>query len=195
MMNDLDLQRRTPLGLVGRGALTCMLACLLAGALAGCGGSDGGSASDGDTTAAHDDDHDHADGDHDHDHADGDHDHAHEGGMGDEHDHGEEVSLGTTMVGDWEIEAWQGHGELEPGKEMHLVVKLPFEDDGATSVRAWIGTENRLASIVGRGEYAPSHDDYDLHAEAPSPLPDGAKWWIEIERPDGTTAVGSIDAI
>lgn len=115
------------------------------------------------------------------------------GGMEDDHDHGEEVALGTATVGDFEVEAFQGHGETEPGKEMHLVVKLPYNDSGASEVRAWIGTEDRFASVVGKGDYAASHDDYDIHAVAPDPLPEGAAWWIEITQPDGTTHVGSID--
>lgn len=115
------------------------------------------------------------------------------GGMEDDHDHGEEVALGTATVGDLEVEAFQGHGETEPGKEMHLVVKLPYNDSGASEVRAWIGTEDRFASVVGKGEYASSHDDYDIHAVAPDPLPEGAAWWIEVTQPDGSTHVGSID--
>jgi len=27
---------------------------------------------------------------------------------------------------------------------------------------------------------------------APDPLPDGVMWWVEIEKPDGTKAIGSI---
>ena len=34
-------------------------------------------------------------------------------------------------------------------------VKLPYNDKGATIVRAWIGTEDRLKSVAGKGEYAP----------------------------------------
>ncbi|MEZ6020268.1 MAG: hypothetical protein R3F17_09245 [Planctomycetota bacterium] len=54
----------------------------------------------------------------------------------------------------------------------------------APPLRAWIGTEDRTASS-GQGEYTASHDDYDVHAMAPEPLPDGAKWWIELELPAG----------
>ena len=72
------------------------------------------------------------------------------------------------------------------------MITLPYKDDGASVTRAWIGSGDRTMSSVGKGEYAPSHDDYDIHAIAPSPLPDGAKWWLEIEKPDGTKAVGSI---
>lgn len=124
----------------------------------------------------------------DHDHADEDHDHDEDG-----HDHDDEVSLGTAMIGDIEIEASQGHGEAAPGKELHLVVKLPYSDSGASEVRVWIGTEDRFASVVERAQYASSHDDYDAHAVAPDPLPDNAAWWIEITKPDGTVEVGSIE--
>lgn len=111
-----------------------------------------------------------------------------------DHDH-EEVSLGRCKIGDLEVELAQGHGAVSAGKEGHLVVKLPYNDGGATTVRAWIGTEDRARSLVGKGTYAPSHDDYDVHAEAPEPLPAGVQWWVEIERPDGTKHVGAADPI
>jgi hypothetical protein len=147
--------------------------------------------------AASRDTHEHADGtthvDHDAEKAGSDeHGHEHEGGMGVDHDHAhDEVPLGSVTIGDLMVELAQGHGRVEAGKESHLVVKLPHNDNGATTVRAWIGTEDRTFSLVGKGAYAPSHDDYDVHAVAPDPLPDDAKWWIEIEHPDGTKVVGS----
>jgi hypothetical protein len=137
------------------------------------------------TTAADDHGHPHADGET---HGQPDAKKAEEG-----HDHAhDEVSLGKFKAGELEIEAAQGHGNVEAGKEGHLILKLPYKDDGATVVRAWIGTEDRTLSAVGKGEYAPSHDDYDIHAMAPSPLPADAKWWVEIEKPDGTKLTGSI---
>ncbi len=122
----------------------------------------------------------------DHDDADGD-DVAKNGG-GHAHD---EVSLGSITIDDMEVELAQGHGAVEAGKEGHLVVKLPYSDSGATTIRAWIGGEDRTMSMVGLGTYAPSHDDYDVHAIAPNPLPVDAQWWIEIEKPEGTKSVGS----
>jgi hypothetical protein len=122
----------------------------------------------------------------------GGHDHPH--GDGDDHHH-EEKPLGTAMVGDLEVELAQGHGAVSAGAEGHLVVKLPYTDDGATVVRAWIGTEDRSLSRVGKGDYAPSHDDYDIHADAPDPLPEGVMWWIEVQKPDGTKLVGSVAPI
>ncbi len=107
-----------------------------------------------------------------------------------EHEH-EEESLGTIKMDGMDVKLAQGHGEVAPGKEGHLVVKLPYSDSGSTIVRAWIGTEDRTGSLVGKGTYAASHDDYDIHATAPTPLPENSMWWIEIEKPDGTKIVGS----
>jgi len=112
--------------------------------------------------------------------------------VADEHAHNEEeVALQSTMIADMQVELAQGHGPIKAGKEGHLVVKLPYNDNGATLIRAWIGTEDRMFSLVGKGEYAPAHDDYDIHATAPYPLPENTMWWIEIEKPDGTKVVGS----
>ena len=122
-----------------------------------------------------------AQADHGDDHDDDDHDHEH-----DEH------PLGTVTILDMEIEGAQSHGAVEPGKLCHLVIKLPYNDAGGTVVRAWIGTDDRDLYYVARGDYAASHDDYDIHVEAPDPLPDDARWWIEIEKPDGTLGVGSL---
>lgn len=160
-----------------------MLALTVAFMLNGCtGSSEDGTHTHADGTT-HSDDHS-SDGGTD---AGGDDDHAHD------HSH-DEVSLGTAMVGDMSVEFAQGHGVVEAGKEGHLVVKLPYSDNGASIVRAWIGTEDRTLSMVGKGDYAASHDDYDIHAVAPDPLPANAMWWIEVEKPDGTKVVGSIAA-
>lgn len=141
------------------------------------------------------DDHvdDHSDGTHTH--ADGtvhkDGDHADDTNKNDDHDHGEETELPAATIGDMKVELAQAHGAIQAGKEGHLVVKLPYKDKGETIVRAWIGTEDRTLSLVGKGEYAASHDDYDIHTMAPDPLPENVMWWVEIEKPDGTKVVGS----
>jgi len=125
-------------------------------------------------------------------HAQGD-DHAgqdnHAAGGGHAH---EETDLGTVNIYGMKVAFAQGHGKLVAGKEGHLVVKLPYNDQGSTVIRAWIGGEDRTLSFVGKGQYAPSHDDYDVHAITPDPLSEDALWWVEIEKPDGTTVVGSV---
>lgn len=110
-------------------------------------------------------------------------------------DHHNEVSIGSVVIGGATVNLAQGHGLMFAGAESHLVVKLPTNDGGATVVRAWIGTSDRTQSFVAKATYAKSHDDYDVHADAPDPLPEGVQWWIEIEKPDGTKAVGSANPI
>jgi hypothetical protein len=110
----------------------------------------------------------------------------------DDHDHGEEAELGSYEIEGIKVEAGQGHGAVEAGKEGHLILKLPFNDNGETVVRVWIGTADKTLSSAGKGVYAPSHDDYDIHTVAPDPLPADTKWWAEITKPDGTKATGSI---
>lgn len=112
------------------------------------------------------------------------------------HDHGhDERSLGVVRIGELEVELAQGHGPLVAGGRAHLVARLPYSDGGGTLVRAWIGSEDRLLSYVGKGENAPAHHDYDVHALAPDPLPEDSRWWIELEQPDGTRLVGSAEPI
>lgn len=107
----------------------------------------------------------------------------------------DEVELGVVTIGDMEVELAQGHGKVVAGQEGHLVVKLPYTDNGATVVRAWLGSEDRTLSYVGRGEYAASHDDYDIHAAAPATLPEDVRWWIEIQKPDGSKSLGSVQPL
>lgn len=133
-----------------------------------------------------------------HAHAEGDgHDHDGAGHMGDEHmggdhDEAEQVALGAVTVGDMEVQAFQGHGQAAPGKELHLVVRLPGGDTGASTVRGWIGTDDRYGSVVAKADYSAQAGGYELHALAPDPMPENASWWIEVEMPDGKTHVGSV---
>lgn len=123
------------------------------------------------------------------------HDHGKQTAAEDDHGHGhDETSLGSFKIGETEVKASQGHGVVKAGKEGHLVIMLPYKDKGATVLRAWIGTEDRTMSAVGKGEYDAGHNSYNIHAIAPTPLPKGAKWWVEIEKPDGTKATGSVAA-
>ncbi len=110
------------------------------------------------------------------------------------HSH-DEVSIGSANIGGMQVLLAQGHGVMHAGDESHLVVAMPVNDGGATIVRAWIGTSDRNKSLVAKGTYDASHGDYDVHANAPDPLPEGVQWWVEIEKPDGTKAVGSADPI
>lgn len=134
------------------------------------------------------------------DHSQHDHPHPHPAesaaaGEGEEDDEHVEVAIGSATIGDLEVALAQGHGGVAAGKESHLILKLPTPDDGSTIVRAWIGTQDRTLSYVGKGEYSRDHGEYDIHATAPDPLPENTLWWIEIEQPDGATSVGSAEPL
>ncbi len=172
------------------------LAATLGFMVAGCGEPSEGDAHGPETDKSHET------GENSHVHADGSTHDAHEEEAADDHDdhadhadHGDKVSLPSTLIANMQVELAQGHGAIKAGEESHLVVKLPYNDNGATVIRAWIGTEDRTLSFVGKGEYASSHDDYDIHAIAPDPLPENAMWWIEIENPDGSKGLGSATPI
>jgi len=169
--------------------ITPAMLAMLALTLSGCdqSGSADGNAQATESHENAEDTHTHADGSVHDDHA--------ADTMGEEDHSHDETALEPASIGDMTVELAQGHGAMAAGKESHLVVKLPYNDNGATVVRAWIGTEDRTLSFVGKGEYAPSHDDYDIHAMAPDPLPENTMWWIEIEKPDGTKIVGSAEPI
>ncbi|MBL4810590.1 MAG: hypothetical protein JKY43_11100 [Phycisphaerales bacterium] len=102
----------------------------------------------------------------------------------------DEVPLGIIMFGETPAAVAQGHGAVEAAKEGHLVIVIPDTLD-VTIVRAWIGTEDRTLSNVGKDESA-ENGKYDIHSVAPNPLPENAMWWVEIVLSDGTKAVGSI---
>jgi len=129
--------------------------------------------------------------------------HAHDGITHDDHGAEEgsedpahdETSLGTVSIDGMDVELAQGHGAVAPGKEGHLIVKLPYSDSGDSVVRAWIGTSDRTLSLVGKGEYALLDGVYNIHAMAPSPLPTDTMWWIEVEKSDGTKVLGSAKPI
>jgi len=140
--------------------------------IAGCGGGDN---------------HDH---DHGEDHAG--HDHDEEGAHGD--DHSDAKDLPDATINGVAVKLQQV-GAIEAGEEAVLLVKLPASDDGQTIVRAWLGGEDRTLYRVEKGHFVADEGVYDVHVIAPAPLPDNAMWWIEIEKPDGSKAVGSTKPI
>lgn len=125
-------------------------------------------------------------------HADGSTHDDHKAGMQDVH---EEIQLEPVSIGSMRINLTQNHGPVNAGKEEHLILKFLEGGDEINAVRAWIGTEDRTLSYVGKGEYNIINDAYDIHATAPDPLPESVMWWIEIEKLDGTKMVGSAKPI
>lgn len=128
--------------------------------------------------------HTHADGSTHDDHADDTSDQTHQ-----------EIPLDALVINGMSIQLTQNHGPVGAGDEEHLIVKVDNGDTDIIGVRAWIGSEDRTLSYVGKGEYSVINDAYDIHTSAPDALDQNTMWWIEIEMPDGTKHTGSIKPV
>jgi hypothetical protein len=78
-------------------------------------------------------------------------------------------------------------GEIKPGAESEI--KLTIKSGKPAAVRGWIGVENGKGSAKAKAHA----EDGGLccDAEAPNPLPEGARFWLEVEGADGAKALGS----
>lgn len=111
---------------------------------------------------------------------------------------GEIIELGTTKTGDLTVRASRDKGEIKPGGDAPIDVWVTTADDKpatVTAVRFWIGTEDAKSSVKAKAEIeVPSEPNHwHTHAEVPSPLPAGAKLWVEIEGTNGKKNVASFD--
>ena len=124
-----------------------------------------------------------------HSHGDETHSHAEESHAAE--DLHESIPLGSINISDLRVELTQNHGVVDPGEEEHLIIKFTDGDQSTMTVRAWIGTEDKTRSFVGIGEYSADQGVFDIHTVAPDNLLPDAKWWIEIEKTDGSVHMGS----
>jgi hypothetical protein len=154
-------------------AATLVTATALCAWSAGCGeGSNTNSAA-----------HTHASGDHDHDH-----DHAHEKEMAEE-GHGATVELGEQKAGEFNVKASRD-GDVKAGAELPVDIWVTGGPKVA-AVRFWVGVESAEGSMKAKAEL--EKDNWHTHGEAPSPMPEGSKLWVEIEAEGGAKTLVSFD--
>jgi hypothetical protein len=107
-------------------------------------------------------------------------------GSGDEHAGEESHDLGTAKADRFEVKVTQ-YGDLKAGGELAFSIEIT---GGSTdAVRAWIGTKDAKGSMKERVDGGHGHG----HVEAPDPLPEGCKLWIEIESASPGMAMVSFD--
>ena len=121
------------------------------------------------------------DNDHDHDHSEGD---AHSEESTDDHAGETSYDLGAAKADRFDIKVTQ-YGTLKAGGE--LVFDIELTGGTSDAVRAWIGTQDAKGSMKARIEAGHGH------VEAPDPLPDGSKLWIEIESASPGMATASFE--
>ncbi len=115
-------------------------------------------------------------------------DHGHDHGDG--HDHGATTDLGEQTAGG--LVVWASRdGEVKAGGEASIDAKISGGTAKVIAVRFWIGTEDAKGSVKAKAEL--EHESWHSHVEAPSPLPAGAKLWIEVEAEGGAKTTLGFD--
>jgi hypothetical protein len=111
--------------------------------------------------------------------------HGKEAGKADDHGgggHGAMVSLGSIQLGGVAVEVEQ-EGTMEPGKELGVEITFAKDKPIGGTVRAWVGVESAAGSM--KGKLTKEGTALHGHLEVPKPLPEGSKFWFEVE---GATA-------
>lgn len=106
---------------------------------------------------------------------------------GHKHGEGEKHKLGRQKIGNYTVSVIM-IGEAKPGAEVEFDIKLIDATSDPKSLRVWIGAEDGKGSE--KTEAKKGEKTYDADVKVPSPLPEGAKVWVEVES-DGVTARGS----
>ena len=138
------------------------------------------------TTAADTHGHEHADGA---EHVDGD---KHPAGDHDDHEHGEEVNLGSQVSGEFTFTAAHD-GPITEGAEVPVDFAITKMPAGTTisSVRVWIGNATGTGSMKAKAEL--EGDGYHAHVEVPKPIPTDARVWVEVETSTGPAQIVSFE--
>lgn len=107
--------------------------------------------------------------------------------------HGAPVALGTATIGPFEVRASRDEGALTPGGDAPIDVWLTGDITQVAAVRFWIGVQDATGSVKARADIEnpdqPNH--WHTHVELPSPMPDEARVWVEIELKSGEKVTGS----
>lgn len=99
------------------------------------------------------------------------------------------LALGETTVGSLKLVATQD-APVKPGGEGAFDVVITGGKPKA--VRFWVGTESAEGSVKAKAEEETT-DNWHTHAEVPSPLQAGSKFWVEVEPPTGEKFTKSFD--
>lgn len=103
--------------------------------------------------------------------------------------HSDPDSLGTQTIGAYTIEV-VAYGGIKAGHEGDIDLDV----DGGTpkAVRAWVGQEDAVGSVKALAEEEePGH--YHVHVDVGNEIPEGAKFWLELEEESGEVLTVSFD--
>jgi hypothetical protein len=98
------------------------------------------------------------------------------------HGEGEKHKLGRQTIGEYTVSVIM-IGEAEAGKTVEFDIKLIDAKTDPKAMRVWVGGEN--ASATDKATAVKGEKTYDADATVPTPLPNGAKVWVELETDKG----------
>jgi hypothetical protein len=102
----------------------------------------------------------------------------------------DETPVGTVTVGAYSIAIHQEGSAVAPGATSRFVMKTASGQPA--SITGWIGIASGEGSVKKPAIYDAGDGDFDDDVVAPTPLPAGAQFWIEVVDPSGKKDVGSI---
>jgi hypothetical protein len=105
-------------------------------------------------------------------------------------EHAGEIKLGSTTIAGFTVAVSIGE-RVKAGEEAHVDMTITGGTGKPKSVRVWIGTEDGAGSIKSLAEF--TDPGYHSHAEAPNPLPAGARLWVSIDDEKDVTHIGGFD--
>ncbi len=107
------------------------------------------------------------------------------GGDHGDHGHGEGGAIGTATIGAWTVAV---SGEVKAGAEAHLDIRLSGSTARPAAVRVWIGAQDGKGAMKQKADGGGA--EFHAHADVPSPIPEGAQLWVEIDDGKGGKSVG-----
>ncbi len=102
----------------------------------------------------------------------------------------DETPVGTLVVGAYTLDIHQERDAVAAGATSRFVIKT--SGGMPTTVTGWIGTADATGSVKKAASYDPGDSDWDDDVTAPSPIPAGSKFWVEVTDATGKKDVGSI---
>lgn len=106
--------------------------------------------------------------------------------LDDTHKHGEveKHKLGRKKIGDYTVSVILV-GEVEAGKHVDFDIKLVDAKTDPKALRVWVGVEDARGSKKADGTKGTA--TYTGEVDVPTPIPEKAKLWVEIETDAGVS--------
>lgn len=100
------------------------------------------------------------------------------------HEEKEKHKLGRKEIGGYTVSVIL-IGEVEAGKHVDFDIKLVDAKTDPKALRVWVGVEDAKGSKKADG--AKGTATYTGEVDVPSPIPEKAKLWVEIETANGVS--------